>query len=120
MKKLHLGVEMPIGRFSVRAGLNQGYLTAGVGLNLYALRLDLATYGEETGDVTKSQSRRYALTLALGLGSAPPAPAARPVKDSSPIITPTTPEPSPKKEVAPEAPKTEQPNPESAPKKETL
>lgn len=74
LKKTHLGVEAPIGRLSVRAGLHQGYLTAGVGFNLYAARLDLATYGEETGENTKVQSRRYAFTAALGWGSAPPAP----------------------------------------------
>ncbi|MFM8269442.1 MAG: hypothetical protein ACKN9V_04565 [Pseudomonadota bacterium] len=74
MKKVHLGVELPIGRFSLRGGLNQGYLTAGFGMNLYAIRLDVATYGEETGESTKQQSRRYALTAALGWGSAPPAP----------------------------------------------
>jgi len=114
LKKLHLGVELPMGRFSVRAGLNQGYLTAGVGLNLYALRLDLATYGEETGADTRSESRRYALTLALGLGSAPPAPVTGPVKDSSPIITPATPEPEVKKEETKGST-----NPEAAPKKES-
>lgn len=76
LKKVHLGVELPIGLFSVRAGLNQGYLSAGFGLNLYALRLDAATYGEETGGTVKQGSRRYALTVALGLGSAPPAPIA--------------------------------------------
>jgi hypothetical protein len=74
LKKVHLGVELPIGRFSVRGGLHQGYLTAGFGMNLYAIRLDAATYGEETGENMKQGSRRYALTVALGWGSAPPAP----------------------------------------------
>ncbi|MBM4304526.1 MAG: hypothetical protein FJ112_09400 [Deltaproteobacteria bacterium] len=71
LKKLHLGLEMPMGRFSVRAGLNQGYLSAGLGMNFYALRLDLATYGEETGETTRRESRRYLATVALGWGSAP-------------------------------------------------
>lgn len=74
LKKVNLGVELPIGRFSVRGGLHQGYLTAGFGMNLYGIRLDAATYGEETGENTKQGSRRYALTVALGWGSAPPAP----------------------------------------------
>jgi hypothetical protein len=74
LKKVHLGVELPIGRFSVRGGLHQGYLTAGFGMNLYGIRLDAATYGEETGENTKQGSRRYAVTAALGWGSAPPAP----------------------------------------------
>jgi hypothetical protein len=43
-------------------------------MNLYAIRLDAATYGEETGENMKQGSRRYALTVALGWGSAPPAP----------------------------------------------
>ncbi|MFM8315806.1 MAG: hypothetical protein ACKOA8_16115, partial [Deltaproteobacteria bacterium] len=74
LKKIHLGVEVPMGRFSVRAGLNQGYLSAGLGINLYALRLDLATYGEETSEVNRRESRRYLASLALGWGSAPAAP----------------------------------------------
>ncbi|NBT58723.1 hypothetical protein EBT16_08070, partial [bacterium] len=74
LKKLHLGVELPIGLFSLRAGLNQGYLTAGFGLNLNGIRLDAATYGEENGETTKLQSRRYAVTVALGLGSPPASP----------------------------------------------
>jgi hypothetical protein len=74
LKKVNLGVELPIGRFSVRGGLHQGYLTAGFGMNLYGIRLDAATYGEETGENTKQGSRRYAVTAALGWGSAPPAP----------------------------------------------
>lgn len=74
LKKINLGAELPIGRFSIRGGLHQGYLTAGFGMNLYAVRLDVATYGEETGESIKQQSRRYALTAAFGWGSAPPAP----------------------------------------------
>jgi len=88
MKKLHLGVELPMGRFSVRAGLNQGYLTAGLGLNLYAVRLDLATYGEEIGDDNRQSSRRYALTAAFGWGSAPPAPLAPRVREVEPTPQP--------------------------------
>ena len=74
LKKVNLGVELPIGRFSFRGGLHQGYLTAGFGMNLYGIRLDAATYGEETGENTNQGSRRYAVTAALGWGSAPPAP----------------------------------------------
>lgn len=88
MKKLHLGVELPMGRFSVRAGLNQGYFTAGFGLNLYAVRLDVATYGEEIGDETRQSSRRYALTAAFGWGSAPPAPLAPRVREEKPTPQP--------------------------------
>ncbi|MFM8315951.1 MAG: hypothetical protein ACKOA8_16860, partial [Deltaproteobacteria bacterium] len=94
-KKVHLGVEIPMGRFSVRAGLNQGYLTAGLGLNLYALRIDLATYGEDIGDTSKIQSRRYAVTAAIGWGSAPAAPRTSRIKEEKvPAV--------PKQEVIPE------------------
>ncbi|NBX93558.1 MAG: hypothetical protein EBQ85_10050 [Proteobacteria bacterium] len=73
-KKVHVGLEMPIGRLSLRTGLNQGYVTAGIGLNLSFLKLDLATYGEETAEDPTQQSRRYALTLAFGWGSGPAEP----------------------------------------------
>ena len=63
-----------MGRVSVRAGLNQGYLSAGLGFNLYALKLEFATYGEDTGDASRQQSRRYTATLALGWDAPPPAP----------------------------------------------
>ncbi len=88
VKKLHLGVEVPMGRFSVRAGLNQGYLSAGLGINLYALRLDLATYGEETSEGNRRESRRYLASLALGWGSAPAAPITS-VKASEKVIPET-------------------------------
>lgn len=84
IKKLHLGVEMPIGILSLRAGLNQGYLSAGLGLNFYALKLDFATYGEETSDSSRRQSRRYLATLALGWGSAPAAPVRSQLKTDKP------------------------------------
>jgi len=74
LKKTHLGVEVPIGRLALRAGLNQGYLAAGVGLNLYALKIEFATYGEDTGDSSRQPSRRYAVNAAIGWGAAPPAP----------------------------------------------
>ena len=80
-KKVNFGVEAPIGRLALRAGLNQGYLSAGFGVNLYAARIDFATYAEETGDATRQGSRRYALSAAIGWGSAPPAPIASPSRE---------------------------------------
>jgi hypothetical protein len=105
LKKVHLGVEMPIGRLSLRTGINQGYLTAGVGLNLSFIKLDFATYGEETGGSTNQQSRRYALTMAFGWGGGPAEPVTR---QEEKVVTPVKTEPV--KAVAPE--KTE-PKPES-------
>lgn len=86
LKKTHLGVEVPMGRVSVRAGLNQGYLSAGMGFNLWALKLDFATYAEDTGDNSRQPSRRFTVTAALGWGAPPPAPLVKSVvvdKDTS-------------------------------------
>ncbi|NBY19400.1 hypothetical protein EBQ74_03965 [bacterium] len=90
LKKTHLGVEVPMGRVSVRAGLNQGYLSAGLGFNLYALKLEFATYGEDTGDASRQQSRRYTATLALGWDAPPPAPITKAV-----VIEKEAPNPKP-------------------------
>ena len=74
-KKMNFGVEMPIGRLALRAGFHQGYVTAGLGINLRYFKLDFATYGEELGDAPgRLESRRFALTLAIGGGSDNPAP----------------------------------------------
>ena len=63
---LHIGGETTFKILSLRAGINQGYLTAGVGLNLRFLTLDAATYGEEmTLNAGIKEERRYALTLGL-------------------------------------------------------
>ena len=48
--KWHMGTEIDIlNRFALRGGFNQGYPTAGVGLDLWILKLDYAYYGEELG-----------------------------------------------------------------------
>ncbi|MEN9723519.1 MAG: hypothetical protein RJB38_1505 [Pseudomonadota bacterium] len=63
---LHLGGESRWRRLALRLGLNQGYWTGGLGIDLSALTLDLATYGEEMSlNAGGSQSRRYALKLAF-------------------------------------------------------
>jgi len=111
LKKVHLGVELPIGRFSVRGGLNQGYLTAGFGLNLYGIRLDAATYAEETEETTKQASRRYAVTVALGWGSAPPAPIPATAEERKSVV--------PVKQPVKEAPKEAAPAPAPKPVSET-
>jgi len=47
---LHFGTEIRlINLFAIRAGLNQGYLTAGVGIKVFAFDLNMAVFTEELG-----------------------------------------------------------------------
>jgi hypothetical protein len=47
---LHVGTEIRLlNMFAVRAGLNQGYLTAGVGIKMFFLDLNLAVFTQELG-----------------------------------------------------------------------
>ncbi|WP_141735331.1 conjugal transfer protein TraF [Oligoflexus tunisiensis] len=49
-KRLHLGSELQFARiFGFMGGLNQGYPTAGLFLNLYVMRFDIGAYTEEVG-----------------------------------------------------------------------
>jgi len=67
-KKFHFGGETHfLGKLlAVRAGLNQGYLGGGVGIDLPIVKIDLATYGEELGaTVGTMEDRRYAVRLAF-------------------------------------------------------
>lgn len=48
-KKIHLGSELSIPFITLRAGINQGYTTYGLGLNLLIMDLDVAYYSEELG-----------------------------------------------------------------------
>ncbi len=67
-KLIHFGGEFRFGILRPRFGLNQGYLCAGLGLDLKVLQLDVATYGEELGLNTGTlQDRRIALRFALGI-----------------------------------------------------
>lgn len=61
-KRLRLGVESKFYEILfVRAGLYQGYLTAGLNLDAKAVRLDLMTYAEEVGAYSGQRvDRRYA------------------------------------------------------------
>ena len=71
-KGLHLGLEYdfsPNGwlKAQARAGLNQGYFTAGASFLLGVLTIDLVTFGEEVGTTsTKVENRMYALKLGFG------------------------------------------------------
>lgn len=48
-KKLHLGTEMSLGPLDLRAGVNQGYITYGVGMDLWLFQIDAAAYAYELG-----------------------------------------------------------------------
>lgn len=63
-RHIHLGWESRWRRVTVRAGVNQGYLAAGLGFDLWALDLDLATTGEELSlNAGGYEDRRFAVRL---------------------------------------------------------
>lgn len=72
--KFHLGYEVmwpEIGKFlrsaSVRAGLGQGYLSGGFGLDFKYFKLNAGTWGREQGQRTRQgESRMFGLQLASG------------------------------------------------------
>lgn len=68
MKSLHVGGEIKFLKehFSLRVGLNQGYLTGGLGLTYDLLGLDFSTYGEElASNVGLLEDRRFVIRLAV-------------------------------------------------------
>jgi hypothetical protein len=94
-KHVNFGVEVPIGWFYLRGGIHQGDFTAGLGVDLNVIRLDVATYAEEDflnpGEVT---SRRVAASFAIGFGSAEPAVQSA-TRTEAPESQPTAPETAP-------------------------
>lgn len=68
VKRLHLGAEMSVARIiGLNAGLNQGYPTAGIYLNLYVLRCDIGTYTQEIGSAAGLRpDQRYYFRLMAG------------------------------------------------------
>ena len=68
-KKISAGVEVSLPVLDIRAGLNQGYYTAGVGVNLSLLRIDVATWGVELGEYPgQREDRRYMANLTFEIG----------------------------------------------------
>ncbi|HPI93883.1 MAG TPA: conjugal transfer protein TraF [Deltaproteobacteria bacterium] len=67
-KRIRMGAELELLKFlEVRAGIYQGYLTAGLGLDGRIVRLDLVTYAEEIGTYAGQRAdRRYAVRFAMG------------------------------------------------------
>lgn len=67
-QKLHLGTEMSLGPLDLRAGINQGYLTYGVGLDFWFFRVDAAAYANEMGTYAgQAKSDRYNVSLTIDL-----------------------------------------------------
>ncbi len=72
LNKLHVGVELDLPLIDIRAGLNQGYYTAGVGVDLGLLHVDAATYGVELGNYPgQHQDRRYVAQVTFEIGFDP-------------------------------------------------
>lgn len=67
-KHLHFGVELQTPLFfSVRAGINQGYFTAGATVDFRFLRLDFAAYTEEVGAYAgQRDDQRYVAQISFG------------------------------------------------------
>ncbi len=71
IKRLRVGTEIKlwdnkITDFSIRTGLYQGYLSAGVDFRFTILRLGFTTYAEEVGAYAgQDEDRRYVLTASI-------------------------------------------------------
>ncbi|MGE0174252.1 MAG: hypothetical protein AB7T49_15755 [Oligoflexales bacterium] len=67
-KRIHVGSEIVVGRFlGLSGGLNQGYPTMGLYVNLYFLRFDVGAYSEEVGSRAGARpDKRYYFKLFAG------------------------------------------------------
>lgn len=67
-KRFHIGAQLSFwDRLFVRAGLNQGYPTAGLGFDIKFLRMNYAFYGEELGAYAGQKvDWRHAVELTIG------------------------------------------------------
>lgn len=65
-KKVHIGTELSIPFVDIRAGINQGYMSYGVGMDFFIFRLDAASYTEELG-VYPGQSADNRITLGISM-----------------------------------------------------
>jgi hypothetical protein len=68
-RTLHIGAETKVGYiFRPRIGLNQGYPSAGLGIDLKLIDIEAATWGEELSDNPgQLQDRRYGVKVAIQL-----------------------------------------------------
>lgn len=71
-KKIHMGLEMSIAMFDVRAGFYQGYYTYGAGVDLALFKLDAALYTIERGAYAgQTPDQRVQISLEFDLGFDP-------------------------------------------------
>ncbi len=71
-KRLHFGAEFQFPGLSLRGGANQGYYTAGVGLDLKYMKIDAATYGVELNTYPgQLEDRRYMVNITIDLNFDP-------------------------------------------------
>lgn len=67
-QKLHLGTEMQFAFLDLRAGINQGYVTYGGGVDLWFFQLDAAFYATEMGNYAgQLRNDRYNISLTINL-----------------------------------------------------
>lgn len=67
-KKIHLGTELSLGLFDLRAGYGQGYLSYGAAFDLSFLRIEAAVYSAELGAAAgQTQNERYQASISLNL-----------------------------------------------------
>lgn len=68
-KRLHLGADIQVGKFiGLATGWNQGYPTAGVYVNLYLTRIDLAMITQEMGSSAGARpDTRYVVRIMVKL-----------------------------------------------------
>ncbi len=66
-KRTNFGAEVALWKFlAVRAGVHQSYFSAGATLNLWVLKIDVATYGEELAAYGgQREDRRYIARIAI-------------------------------------------------------
>lgn len=67
-KKIHLGTEASIGFIDLRAGINQGYVTYGAGIDLWLIKADAAYFSTELGNAAgQLRNDRYIYSLTIEL-----------------------------------------------------
>lgn len=67
-KKIHVGTELSLALIDIRAGFNQGYVSYGLGVDLWFLQLDVAQYSAELGaKAGQTSNDRYQASLSLNL-----------------------------------------------------
>lgn len=67
-KKLHLGAEMSWGLIDLRAGLSQGNLTYGAGVDLWLFNFEAAAYSDELGSsIGQARNERYQASVSITL-----------------------------------------------------